>query len=227
MYEQLLKLPVDGIFIEGTLTLPVKAKSLVIFARGSGRFSDENNILAQHLQRDGFGTLLFNLSSEKEEQHQSVGIDLLTQRLIAVTLWITSHSEFRSLDLAYVGGGTGAAVALKAAAELNSKIRAVVSCGGRTDLVAEDLKKVISPTLLIAGELDFHTIKLNKKALKRLGGSRQMAIIAGASHLFEEPGKLDLVARDLVEWLHKYMRIGEPVPEEEFLSAELESFEKN
>lgn len=226
MYEQILKLPVDGIYMEGNLTLPVKAKSLVIFAQGSGEFSSEYETLARHLQQNGFGTLLFQLSNEKEESHQKLGIPLLAQRLVALTLWISSHSEYSSLDLAYLGGGRGAAVALKAAAVLSSTIRAVICCGGRTDLVSKDLKKVICPTLLITGELDFHTIKLNKQAMKLLGGTRQIAIIAGASHLFEEPGKLDLVAKDAIAWLEKYLRVGETVPEEELDSLELESYEE-
>jgi len=227
MYEQLLKLPVNGTYIEGKLTLPVKVRSIVIFAQGGGTFSDEYVALSHFLQREGYGTLLFNLLNEKENNSRQTDINLLAQRLVAVTLWITSNSEYRSLDIAYLGAGKGAAVALKAAAELNSKIRALVSCGGRTDLAAGELKKVICPTLLIAGELDFHTVKLNREALKRLSGSKEMAVIPGASHLFEEPGKLEQVARDIVHWLHKYLRTGDPVPEEELESQELESFEES
>lgn len=226
MYEQIIKFPVDGIYMEGNLTLPVKVRSLVIFAQGTGKFSDEYKTLAKYLQQDGYGTLLFNLSDEKEETHHRLDTDLIAQRLVAVTLWITSNSEYRSLDLAYLGSGSGAAIALKAAAELNSKIRAVISCGGRTDLAEDDLEKVISPTLLIVGELDFHTLAVNRHALKLLSGSKELAVIAGASHLFEEPGKLDLVARDIVAWLHKYLRAGEPVPEEEIDASELETYEE-
>ena len=227
MYEQMLKFPVDETYIEGRLTLPVRASSLVIFAQGSGPFSEEYLTLAEFLQREGVGTLLFNPAYEREERGRRLDIEAKARRLVAVTLWISSNADYRALDLAYLGGGSGAAVAFKAASRLKSIIRAVISCGGKIELATDEIKGVICPTLLVVGELDFHIRALNTRAMKLLCGRHEMAVIPGASHLFEEPGKLDMVANDVISWLHKYVRVGEPVSEEEFVSSKLESYEEN
>lgn len=223
MYQINVKLPVDGIYMEGTLTLPVKAESLIIFARGNGPYSDGIQKIVKFLQRQGFGTLLYGLSNDEPRNPENLDPDLLAERLIAITLWITSHSEYRSLEIAFLGSGVGAAAALKASGMLGSRSVAVVSCAGRTDLVKKDLKNIFSPVLLIAGEFDFHTIKINREAMKRLNSPKQLIIVPGASHLFEEPGKLDHVIDDINRWLQKYLGVGSPGPEIEYDPTETDN----
>lgn len=220
MYKTILKLPVENFYLEGEVTLPVKAKSIIIFSHGSGssRFSPRNRMVAKQLRKAGFGTLLFDLvgQSEKDEYKKRMDIELLTRRLVAITLWMYNHSEYKDYDLGYYGSGTGAATALSAAARLNDLIKAVVCRGGRPDMAENQLKNVKCPTLLITGELDFHTLKINRKASENLTCINQLVVIPGASNLFEEPGKMNLVAKDAVTWFRKYLREGVMDPSLEY-----------
>lgn len=211
MYRSIIKLPVDDFYLNGDIELPVQAKSLVIFSHGSGssRFSPRNKVVAHELHKAGFGTLLFGLLGEHEQDnyHKRFDIDMLTRRLVCITTWINNHSEYKAFDLGYFGSGTGAAPALNASAKLAEVIKAVVSRGGRTDLVhVELIPKIKCPVLLIAGELDFHTLRLNRVLLKKLNGPKQLMVVPGGSHLLEEPDKLDKVAQATATWFGKYLQ---------------------
>lgn len=220
MYKTILKLPVENFNLEGEVTLPVKAKSIIIFSHGSGssRFSPRNRMIAKQLRKAGFGTLLFDLvgQNEKNDYEKRLDIELLTRRLVAITLWMYNHSEYKDYDLGYFGSGTGAATALCAAAQLHDLIKAVVCRGGQPDLAAKQLKKVKCPTLFILGELDFHAMKVNRKASEKLNCISQVVVIPGASHLFEEPGKMKLVGKDTVTWFRKYLKEGVMDPSLEY-----------
>jgi len=221
MYTKLLQLLVENFYLEGEISLPVKAKSLIIFSHGSGsgRYSPRKRFLARELHKAGYGTLLFDLMSHKETEKydQRFDIELLTRRLVSITLWIYNHAEYQHLELGYLGSGTGSASALSAAVKLENIIKAVVSRGGRTDLVPKEiLNKVVSPTLLIVGELDFHTLKLNKKTSKHLRCPNQLMVVPGASHLMEEPGKMKLVANGSITWFGKYLKAGKMDPALEY-----------
>lgn len=224
MYEIKVKLPVDGFFLEGDLGLPVKAKSIVIFSSVNCRFNPQCREIAFQLRRAGFGTLLFDLLNQQEVEMNGhkPNIELLTQRLLSFTLWIKSHSEYHNLELGYFGFNTGGAAALAAAGELGSPIKAVVAESARADLAVDMLPKIISPTLLIVGEYDFHSLNINRKAFKKLGGDKQLAVIPGASHALEEPGKLKMAAKDAVSWFSKYLSGSGMEPEIEYDITESE-----
>ena len=203
-----VKIPVGGAIIEGNLVVPPSAKGVVLFAHGSGssRFSPRNQYVAKVLNKAGFATLLIDLlTTEEEEIDMLTGqfrfdIDLLSQRLIDATKWLRKNPATRDLAFGYFGASTGAAAALIAAAELPAEIKAVVSRGGRPDLALDYLPKVKAPTLLIVGGNDTAVIDLNKKALARLSVVKKLEIVPGASHLFEEHGKLEEVAKLSVDW---------------------------
>lgn len=199
MYEIIPQLPYYGFHAKGTLTLPVKAKSLIIFSHGfnSTLPNLHEHQMAQKFQQEGFGTLIFELLDEHKDlpiEHKE--INHLSRGLL---IWLHGHSEYRSLDLAYFGSGSGAAIALKTAAH-PAIVKTVVSLSGRLDLIKEDLKNVSSPTLLMVGELDFQLVKINKQALKHLEVQKQRAVVPGASHLFEEPGKTKEATRIATLW---------------------------
>lgn len=200
-----IEIPTDGAVIAGTLTVPANARGMVIFAHGSGssRFSPRNIYVADVLQKESIATLLIDLLTQEEDQQSQNHFDipLLSARLISATRWIASQSGVRNLPIGYFGASTGAAAALKAAARLGDKINVIVSRGGRPDL-AEDcnLESVVSPTLLIVGGKDDDVITLNRMALKKLDCEKQLVIVPGASHLFEEPGALEQVARFAADW---------------------------
>lgn len=211
MYELKLQLPFNGFQIKGSLVLPVKAKDLVIFAHGWGyaSASSHENIIAEKLQTQGFGTLLFDLLDEHEQLPEGYrNIELLSKGLGTSTQWLKGHSQYKNLRLAYIGSGTGAAVAFRVAGILQPLIDAVVSLSGRLDISPQDLSRVTCPSLLLVGELDFKTIDLNREALKHIRGKHQLAVIPGASHLFEEPGKTEDVAQIIASWLRKHL--GQP-----------------
>lgn len=221
MYQSTIKLPVDDFYLDGDIELPVQAKSLIIFSHGSGssRFSPRNRLVAKELHKAGFGTLLCELMGDHEQDnyHRRFDIDMLTRRLVSITTWINSHSEYKEFDLGYFGSGTGAAPALNASAKLAEVIKAVVSRGGRTDLVhVELIPKIQCPVLLIAGELDFHTLRLNRALLKKLGEPKQLMVVGGGSHLLEEPDKLDEVAKATASWFGQYLRKGKMSAEPEY-----------
>jgi len=185
--------------LPGDLALPAQPRGLVVFVHGSGssRRSSRNRLVARGLQQRGFATLLFDLLTEHEDLDPTRRFDvaLLTQRLLDVTGWVRNYAGLPALPLAYFGASTGAAAALSAAAKLGDAIAAVVSRGGRPDLALDQLRRVHAPTLLIVGADDDAVLDLNRKALARLRCVRELAIVPGATHLFEEPGALEDVAR--------------------------------
>ena len=208
-FKEEIQIPVDEIILTGDLSIPAQAKGIVVFAHGSGssRHSSRNQQVAQTLQQAGFATLLFDLLTVEEDRdfNKRFDIDLLTERLVKVTDWLEAEERTAELSVGYFGASTGAAATLKAAAQLKDLIKAVVSRGGRPDLAEPLLPQVISPTLLIVGSRDHQVIELNQKAYESLRSEREIRIVEGATHLFEEPGKLEEVAAMAVEWFNKYL----------------------
>jgi dienelactone hydrolase len=209
-----MRVPVgSGITLDGDLNLPEDARAIVVFAHGSGssRQSPRNRHVAAVLQTGGFATLLMDLLTAREETvdavtaHLRFDIPLLARRLIGVTDWLKQAQETRALQLGYFGASTGAAAALIAAAERPASVGAVVSRGGRPDLAEKALPLVQAPTLLIVGGLDAAVIRMNEQAFSRLRADRRLEVIPGATHLFEEPGALEEVARLAREWFHRHL----------------------
>jgi dienelactone hydrolase len=207
-YHNNVEIPVGKVILKGELIIPLKAKGIVIFSHGSGsgRLSPRNQMVAHYLQQKNFGTLLFDLLTEREDQqyHNRFDIDLLTKRLIGATEWLEKQPAVKGCRLGYFGASTGAASALKAAAYITD-IGAVVSRGGRPDLAMDVLKKVEAPTLLIVGSLDTDVLLLNQQAFIQLGSERSLEIIPGATHLFEEQGKMNEVCERAGAWFEKYL----------------------
>ena len=196
--------------LDGELALPPSAKGVVLFAHGSGssRFSPRNTYVAEVLQQHGIGTLLFDLLTREEDQDYATRFDiaLLTRRLLAATAWLQSNPKTQALRLGYFGASTGAAAALQAAAKMENKIAAVVSRGGRPDLAGEvALSRVNAPTLLIVGSADFGVIELNQQAYALLNCEKELTLISGATHLFEEPGTLQQAARSAADWFAQHL----------------------
>jgi dienelactone hydrolase len=181
----------------------------VLFAHGSGsgRLSPRNNYVAGVLRESGVATLLFDLLTEAEDRiyENRFDIDLLTHRLLLATQWAGQQAATRGLALGYFGASTGAAAALRAAAALGPEIGAVVSRGGRPDLALDDLARVQAPTLLIVGGNDAAVIELNRAAYRELRGDKELKIIPGATHLFEEPGTLEQVANAAADWFRHHL----------------------
>ena len=205
-----VEIPVGGnVTIRGDLTVPPQSHSLVIFSHGSGssRFSIRNRFVAEYLQQKNIATLLIDLlqAAEDHDQVKRFDIELLSNRLMEVTSFMLEEISTTSFPIGYFGASTGAASALRAAAQLPGIISAVVSRGGRPDLAAGYLDKVKAPTLLIFGSLDKDVIVLNRKAFTLLNHEKKMEIIDGASHLFEEPGKLNIVAEMAAAWFTDYL----------------------
>jgi len=208
--------PSGAVSLAGTLTLPERARGLVLFAHGSGssRFSPRNRFVAGELHVARLGTLLIDLLTPEEEAiDRRTGalrfdVGLLAERLVGATGWLREQPETRHLRIGYFGASTGAAAALVAAAQLPSTVRAVVSRGGRPDLARDALRRVRAPTLLIVGELDTPVIPLNEAALAALPGEKRLEIVPGATHLFEEPGALEAVARLARDWFVRYLPAG-------------------
>lgn len=206
--KKTIKIEVDQVELTGDLFIPQHAKALIIFAHGSGssRLSPRNRMVATYLQQNNFGTLLFDLLSPEEDLSyvNRFNIELLTERLIKTTEWLGSYEETKHLKLGYFGASTGAASALKAAASL-PYIYAIVSRGGRPDLAMKDLNRVQAPTLLIVGSLDTDVILLNKEAFAHLSGIKELKIVEGASHLFEEVGTMERVIDLATEWFLRFI----------------------
>ena len=204
MKEKPIKISMGKVEVEGILSLSKNSKGIVIFAHGSGssRLSPRNNYVARVLQKSGLGTLLFDLLTEKEDEvyETRFNIKLLAERLVAATKWFVK--EHKNIKIGYFGASTGAAAALEAAVEMD--VDAVVSRGGRPDM-AKGLERVKAPTLLIVGGYDDVVIELNRKAYKELKAEKKLEIVPEATHLFEEPGKLEEVARLAKEWFVKYL----------------------
>ncbi|MCF8430167.1 MAG: dienelactone hydrolase family protein [Bacteroidia bacterium] len=199
----------DDIKLKGNLNIPKTPEALVIFSHGSGssRFSPRNNFVAELLNKHNIATLLTDLLTEEDDDdyENRFDIELLTERLVKVTNYITQIPQLKELKVGYFGAITGAACAIKAAAQLENKIHAVVSRGGRPDLAGDSLFKIQAPTLLLVGSLDSYVIKLNNQAFYQIKCDKQVKIIEGASHLFEEPGKLNEVAQYAVNWFEKHL----------------------
>jgi len=204
---------VVGDWIAGDLVIPHDADGIVVFAHGSGsgRFSSRNRLVAQSLNDDGFATLLLDLLTEREEQLDRVSrehrfdIPLLARRVLAAVDWCRSDPRTNSLPIGLFGASTGAAAALVAAGTRPHAIAAVVSRGGRPDLAGDMLEHVLAPTLLIVGGADAVVIDLNQLALERMRCSRRIAIVPGATHLFEEPGALDQVCGLASRWFAQHL----------------------
>jgi len=211
--EQLVRVTAGPVTLEGNLDLPEGARGLVLFAHGSGssRLSPRNRYVARLLNEAKLATLLVDLLTPKEEEvdartaHLRFDIDFLAERLIEVTDWLTRRPDTRDLRIGYFGASTGAAAALVAAAARPDAVGAIVSRGGRPDLAGRVLALVRAPTLLIVGENDVEVIELNREAFARLKCEKRLVIVPGATHLFEEPGALDQVARLAREWFERYL----------------------
>jgi len=206
----LAEIKLDGLVLKGILTIPAKATGMVIFSHGSGssRLSPRNNYVAKVLNEFGLATLLFDLLTEEEDRiyENRFNIDVITMRLIDVTQWVQSQKECKEMVIGYFGASTGAASALRAAAFFGEDIKAVVSRGGRPDLAMQELNRVTAPTLLIVGGWDQQVIQLNDKAYQALKSYRKLEIVPEASHLFEEPGKLEQVAHIAAAWFKKWLQ---------------------
>jgi putative phosphoribosyl transferase len=211
--ERLVRVKAGSATLEGNLNLPEGARAVVLFAHGSGssRFSSRNRYVARVLNEAKLATLLIDLLTPEEEAidqrtaHLRFDIRLLAGRLVSATDWLTQNVDTRHLSIGYFGASTGAAAALVAAAERPEVVHAVVSRGGRPDLAGAALPSVRAPTLLIVGGDDVQVIELNRAALALLRCEKQLVIIPGASHLFEEPGALDEVARLAREWFRQHL----------------------
>jgi putative phosphoribosyl transferase len=206
----LAHIPAGPVTIEGMLEIPERAIGLVLFAHGSGssRHSPRNNYVAGVLRAAGVGTLLMDLLTPEEDRDYSRRFDigLLTQRLLEAARWVGDQESTRDLPLGFFGASTGAAAALEAAAALGDQAHAVVSRGGRPDLASEQaLMKVAAPTLLLVGGYDDGVIDLNQLAFDQLRCEKEMVIVPGATHLFEEPGTLEAVASRAAGWFAEHL----------------------
>lgn len=211
--EGLVRIDVGKVTLEGNLLVPRSARGLVLFAHGSGssRFSSRNRYVAEELRSGGLGTLLIDLLTQEEEQidmrtaHLRFDIELLAQRLVGTIRWLAQNPETSRMKVGLFGASTGGGAALVAAARLPDRIAAVVSRGGRPDLAGEALSLVKAPTLLIVGGNDVPVIAMNREAYEKMNCERKLEIVPRASHLFEEPGALEQVARLAREWFQKYV----------------------
>lgn len=210
--ENSVRIETGNVVLDGDLVVPQRAEGVVLFAHGSGssRLSPRNRYVAKELNKVDLATLLMDLLTAEEEKLDVRGqfrfdIDLLAGRLIDATEWLRKAYATRTLLIGYFGASTGAAAALVAAADLQGKVQAVVSRGGRPDLAMAYLPKVKAPTLLLVGGADDVVIELNKKALAQLRAEKKMEIIPGATHLFEEPGALEAVAELAAEWFNRFL----------------------
>lgn len=200
----------EAVTLSGTVGVPDEACGLVIFAHGSGssRLSPRNTYVADVLRKGGVGTLLFDLLTPEEDANYArrFDIDLLAARLVATAHWARQYGPLHQLPIGFFGASTGSAAAMEAAAELGEEISAVVSRGGRPDLAMEALSRVKAPTLLIVGGEDAGVLALNEEAFARLNVTKELVVIPGATHLFEEPGTLEEVARQATAWFQRHFR---------------------
>ena len=212
--DGLVRVATGGATLEGNLLIPKGATGVVLFAHGSGssRFSSRNRTVAQSLRDGGLGTLLIDLLTPQEEAvdmrtgHLRFDIDLLASRLVGTIGWMSREAPTRPLRIGVFGASTGGGAALVAAARVPDRVAAVVSRGGRPDLAGAALPKVKAPTLLIVGGDDVPVIGMNKEAYDQMNAVRKMEIVPGASHLFEERGTLEIVARLATDWFKKYLK---------------------
>jgi putative phosphoribosyl transferase len=211
--KEAVTIGVGHVAVDGDLHLPERAAGLVLFAHGSGssRFSRRNRAVATALEHAGFGTLLMDLLTRQEEvedqrttEHR-FNIPLLGERVVGIVDWLEARPDLHQLPLALFGASTGAAAALIAAALRPATVRAVISRGGRPDLAASALPEVQAPTLLIVGGDDEAVIEMNREALAHMHAPVTLEILPGASHLFEEPGALEHVARMAAHWCRRHL----------------------
>jgi putative phosphoribosyl transferase len=211
--ERMVRVPAGAVTLGSNLTLPQDSQAVVLFAHGSGssRHSPRNRYVARMLNEAKLATLLIDLLTPHEEvidertAQLRFDIDLLAERLVDTTDWLTQYPDTKHLRIGYFGASTGAAAALVAAAERPDQVHAIVSRGGRPDLAGPALPRVRPPTLLIVGGNDVQVIELNRLALAQLRSEKQLVIIPGATHLFEEPGALDKVAWLAREWFQRHL----------------------
>jgi len=211
--EKPVRIPAGDVTLFGDLGAPRDARGIVLFAHGSGssRLSPRNRHVAALLRQGGLATVLLDLLTRDEEAvdartaHLRFDIGFLAGRLVAATEWLQAQAATRDLPLGYFGASTGAAAALVAAAERPQAVRAIVSRGGRPDLAGPALARVKAPTLLIVGGDDSPVIQMNREALAQLTAEAKLEIVPGATHLFEEPGTLDEVARLARAWFQRWL----------------------
>lgn len=211
--DQPVTIPAEGVILHGNLNAPPDARGIVVFAHGSGsgRHSPRNRYVAAELRSAGLATLLMDLLSVEEESADELtgnyrfDIELLAGRLTAAARWLRERSENSALAIGYFGASTGAGAALVAAAARPDLVRAVVSRGGRPDLAGRALARVQAPTLLIVGGDDYAVIEMNREALDKLTVEKGLRIVPGATHLFEEPGTLEEVARLASDWFVRHV----------------------
>jgi dienelactone hydrolase len=213
--EREVRVPGGNVTLEGTLSLPPDSAGIVLFAHGSGstRHSPRNRYVARVLREARLATLLMDLLTADEEaaetrtRHLRFNIGLLADRLVGATRWLAEYAGTTDLPIGYFGASTGGGAALVAAAEVPDRVGAVVSRGGRPDLAGEALSRVRTPTLLIVGGNDTVVLDLNRHALMQLAApEKQLAVVEGATHLFEEPGALEEVARFASDWFQNHLR---------------------
>jgi putative phosphoribosyl transferase len=215
----LVSIRAGTLMLEGDLQIPDNAKGVVVFAHGSGsgRFSPRNRYVAGELRSGGLATLLIDLLSQEEEAvdrhtgHLRFDISLLADRLLAATHWLAESPSTNSLPVGYFGASTGGGAALVAAAAATEAVRAVVSRGGRPDLAGDALPLVRCPTLLIVGGRDLQVLELNRQAMARIRAKCLLEVVPGATHLFEEPGTLEVVARLARDWFLQYLPLSTPL----------------
>jgi pimeloyl-ACP methyl ester carboxylesterase len=210
----MVKIPAGRAYLEGNLSIPRSAKGIIVFSHGSGssRNSPRNILVAENLEKAGFGTLLFDLLTPDEEKLDSFtaelrfNIALLSERLEHATEFLANEPDSRNFSLGYFGASTGAAAALMASVKYKSIVKAIVSRGGRPDMADEILDRVVAPTLLIVGRYDTEVIELNRAALAKINAVKELDVVTNAGHLFEEPGALEKVAGLAVGWFNKYIQ---------------------
>lgn len=213
MHTEEIEIAVSGVRLEGELVLPRRPRGLVAFAHGSGssRRSPRNRYVADRFSEHGLGTVLFDLLTAAEEEHDRAtallrfDVALLSERLTGTVEWLARHPAAAPLPLGLFGASTGAAAALDTAARRSDRVGAVVSRGGRPDLGGEPLSAVSCPVLLIVGGSDPEVLRLNRDAAKRLGGEHHVHVVAGASHLFPEPGAMEEVADLGRKWFTRHL----------------------
>jgi putative phosphoribosyl transferase len=211
--ERPVRVSADLVGLEGNLAVPGSARGVVLFAHGSGsgRHSPRNRYVARALREAELATLLVDLLTAEEEEvdlrtrHLRFDIGLLAERLVGATKWLAQNSDTRNLRIGYFGASTGAAAALVAAAEHPKPVGAIVSRGGRPDLAGPALPRVAAPTLLIVGGDDFPVIDMNRDALEQMRTEKRLEIVPGATHLFEEQGALEEVARLAAGWFVRHL----------------------
>jgi dienelactone hydrolase len=214
MISDMVLVHTDDATLPGDFVVPAPARAVVLFAHGSGssRHSIRDRTLAAHLRTAGFGTLLLDLLSEREERHDALttehrfDIAFLARRLVAAIDWLDGQPDSRGLPVILFGTGTGAAAALAAAAQRPDRVATVVSRGGRPDLAGDALEHVRAPVLLIVGGQDHDVRQVNQEAAQRLRALHTLRVVRGATHLFEEPGALEQVAETARQWCDDRLR---------------------